>query len=529
MMKTDADNRKVRMLIVDDEPIICEGLRLTIDWEKYGIEVVGEAYDGEEALRMTRDHKVDIVLSDIRMEPMDGLQLTEKLKQQFPNIQVVIISGYEDFNYARQAIRTGVTDYLLKPVDIDELVHVIQNIVKDLAALNESDSSDGSVLWLAGMVNHSPSSARVAPPRHLHGSALGIIVSQLTEFSEHYDKLSDDDYLEIQKDWVEFIHSQLALYDIRAISVFDHKNVLYTLAMSEQGLKGETWRQLLEKMMHAWSGASRLFCGVSAEYQHLEQTAAASAEARELLKHYVLDEHPVLLAARDDMVKREAFKSNYDYSDMVRKLATALFQRDRVEVKTLILYIFESLSSKRLLLNEVVEVYEELLVLLRQRLRQSGLTEAEQSKRLLIDLNVNNSYNSIVAIAMGEMEQMMLMIDLQGIDKSYWIIEKAKTYMTKQYHNDIKASEVASWLKITPSYFSVIFKQSTGKSFNEYMNELRIEHAKQLLGTTHDKVFEIADKVGYKEYKYFVSVFKTYTGMTPKEYRTLNVNNVLSK
>lgn len=526
MMRTDADNRKVKMLIVDDEPIICEGLRLTIDWEKYGVQVVGVAYDGEEALRMTRDHKVDIVLSDIRMEPMDGLQLTEKLKQQFPNVQVVIISGYEDFDYARQAIRTGVTDYLLKPVNIDELVHVVQNIVKELAKLNDAESSDGSVMWLAGMVNHSLSSARVAPPRHLHGSNFVIIVSQLTEFTEHYSMLSDDDYIEIQKNWVEFIHNQLFLHDIRAISVFDHKNVLYTLAMSDQGMVGEPWRQLLEKTMHAWKGASRLFCGASAEYQQLEQTAAASAEARELLKRHVLDKHAVLLSVGDDIDKREPFKSNYNYSEMVRKLATVLFQRDRVEVKTLILNLFESLSSKRLLLNEVVEVYEELLVLLRQRLRQSGLTEAEQSKRLLIDLNVNNSYNSIAAIAMEEMEQMMLLIDLQGIDKSYWVIEKAKTYMTKQYHNDIKASEVASWLKITPSYFSVIFKQSTGKSFNEYMNELRIEHAKQLLGTTHDKVFEIADKVGYKEYKYFVSVFKTYTGMTPKEFRTLNVNNV---
>ena len=95
--------------------------------------------------------------------------------------------------------------------------------------------------------------------------------------------------------------------------------------------------------------------------------------------------------------------------------------------------------------------------------------------------------------------------------------------MADHYLSDLKASEVAAYLKITPSYFSNIFKQSTGKSFSEYMNELRINEARKLLLTTQDKVFEIADRVGYKEYKYFVSVFKLYTGMTPKKYRVLNI------
>lgn len=96
-----------------------------------------------------------------------------------------------------------------------------------------------------------------------------------------------------------------------------------------------------------------------------------------------------------------------------------------------------------------------------------------------------------------------------------------KKYLSEHYRDDVKASEIAEWLKITPSYFSLLFKQSTGKSFKEYMNELRMEQAKHLLATTHEKVFEIANEVGYKDYKYFVSVFKSYTGMTPKEYRAL--------
>lgn len=118
--------KRVKMLIVDDEAVICEGLRYTIDWTKLGVEVVGEAYDGKEALRLVEEHGVQLVLSDIRMDGMDGLELAKHLRQRHPAVQVVMISGYEDFEYARQAIRLGVEDYLLKPVDIEELSSVVK-------------------------------------------------------------------------------------------------------------------------------------------------------------------------------------------------------------------------------------------------------------------------------------------------------------------------------------------------------------------------------------------------------------------
>ncbi|WP_039788050.1 response regulator, partial [Paenibacillus riograndensis] len=122
----------LKMLIVDDEPIICKGLRLTIDWAALGIEVIGEAYDGEEALQVMANTEVDFLLSDIRMEGMDGLQLAEQVGQRYPEVRMVIISGYEDFDYARQAMRLGVNDYLLKPVNVDELTGVVGKLADEI-------------------------------------------------------------------------------------------------------------------------------------------------------------------------------------------------------------------------------------------------------------------------------------------------------------------------------------------------------------------------------------------------------------
>jgi two-component system response regulator YesN len=526
MMRTDDPKRMVKMLIVDDEPIICEGLRLTIDWKELGVIVVGEAYDGVEALRMTKKHGVDILLSDIRMEGMDGLKLAEKLKLGFPHVHVVMISGYEDFEYARQAMRLGVTDYLLKPVNIEELIRVVKGIVK---LVGEEDQTTGideelDVLWLSGMVHQTPSYIQVTPPQQLQGVSYRVIVSQLMNFAENYAMQSVDDFQKVQQQWIQFLHDQLTLSGIHSIAVFGHRNLLNTLAISDQRNDDEYWRSLLEKTMQAWNGSSRLCCGVSEEYYQLEETADSSAEARGLLQYHMLLDGLVMLPADRFRIMQEVSFPEYSHQEMVRKLVSALFRQNFTEIKVLINELFDIFTVEHLLLHKAVNVYDELLVLLRQRIRQSGLTEIEHGRISPIDLNVNNSYASLKAIAVEEMRQLMQLIDHYGLDKSYWIIEKAKIYMTEHYHDDIKASEVSAWLKITPGYFSSIFKQSTGKSFKEYMNEMRIDDAKLLLATTHDKVFEIANKIGYKEYKYFVSVFKSYTGMTPKEYRSLNAN-----
>lgn len=127
-----SESDKLKLLIVDDEPIICEGLRFTIDWESLGIHVVGVAYDGEEALRMIESEEINLLLTDIRMEGMDGLKLTEQLNQRFPDIRVIVISGYESFDYARQALRMNVSDYLLKPVEIDELIAIVSKVVEGI-------------------------------------------------------------------------------------------------------------------------------------------------------------------------------------------------------------------------------------------------------------------------------------------------------------------------------------------------------------------------------------------------------------
>lgn len=514
------------MLIVDDEPVICQGLHYTIDWADYGVEVVAEAYDGHEALQVVKEHGIDLVLTDIRMEGMDGLQLAKELKRCHPEVRVIMISGYEEFEYARQAIKLDVTDYLLKPVDIDELVAAVTGIVEDIRSKDtrvNSPTKDAE-LWLSEMAAHYETSlAKSIPPYLLNSAEYKLIATQLEKFSILAASQTEQDFTMLQRLWLQTVRESLEKSGIRQVSVFVHKNLLMTLLMTDQPRSKRQWDEILQTMLDDWPEEHRLYGAVSDTYVSLDQTAAICAEVRALLPYYALEKRSLLDREYKTEVDNGRAMHDFDSAEMVSKLSVALFKQDADMLEELIDGMFRLFLDQRYLLTDMVKVCDELSIMLRQRLRQSGLTQLEHGLERTIDLEVFNHPDAIRQAISTEVFDLLQLIDKVGIDRSFWIIEKAKKYMADHYLSDLKASEVAAYLKITPSYFSNIFKQSTGKSFSEYMNELRINEARKLLLTTQDKVFEIADRVGYKEYKYFVSVFKLYTGMTPKKYRVLNI------
>ncbi|MGG6312687.1 response regulator transcription factor [Paenibacillus macerans] len=518
------EENRIKMLIVDDESVICEGLRYTIDWAELGVDVVGEAYDGKEALRLIEERGVELVLSDIRMDGMDGLELAQQLRLRHPGVQVVMISGYEDFGYARQAIRLGVNDYLLKPVDIEELTAVVKKIVLGIRTSDREGAVREIQLWLSGMARHGSAYGKEAPAS-LHGVQYRILATQLADFQDKFGDMEGEWYEAVREAWQLGLHRNLERFPFSAVSVFEHENLLITLLAAEQWAEPSLWDEWVSSAILPLAPAAegRIYCGASSVFEDLGATAERCAEAVRLLALQVLDDRQVLTADYAETVQSGRTLPVFDTAETVQCLVSALFKQDREEVRRLVADMFRFFGASRYLLPEIWNRYEELFALLRQRLRKSGMTGLDYGHQGQPDPNFYNTYAALEAVVMEDMAELLQLIDKNGIDKSYWIVEKAKKFILEHYRTDLKASEVAAWLKITPSYFSYIFKQSTGKGFTEYMNEMRIEYAKNLLATTHDKVFEIADKVGYKEYKYFVSVFKSYTGMTPKEYRGLRI------
>lgn len=522
---------RIQMLIVDDEPVICQGLRHTIDWSALGVDVIGEAYDGYEALELVEEYGVDLVLTDICMEGMDGLKLAEQLKAHFPQVHVIMISGHEEFDYARRAMKLGVQDYLLKPVEIDELIGVVGSVVQQWQqrqSLQDEKRKAEAAAWLLRQARHIANDP-LPEPIWLQGQSFTILATWLQHYQERHASRSPRQYAEIQQRWQQQLDDAWKAAGYRSVSCFEHHNLLLTLIVDQEKRSSthSVSPQLLSitrQMIEDHSSEQPLQGGLAATYDALADTSLHCREAIRLLCQSVRDEQRLSVGVDSSQaVKMEQELPIVDTADYCRRLTRVLFQQDHEGLLQLTAELFAEYDQHRYLLSDMMQTCEELTILLRQRLRNSGLQEGTAEPVIRLALPAYNSAAALQAQVSKEWRQLLEQLGRQGLDRHYWSIEKAKTMIRQQYDTDLKASEVAAWLKITPGYFSYIFKQGTGQSFTEYMNELRIQEAKKLLSTTPYKIFEIADRVGYREYKYFVSIFKQVTGMTPKEYRTLSV------
>lgn len=512
---------KIKMLIVDDEPIISQGLRMTIPWDSHGIEVIGEASDGKQALEILEKQRVDIVLTDVRMPEMDGIQLAKTIHEQMPHIRVVIISGYDDFHYAREAIRFRVKDYLLKPVDIEELVSKVSKLSAEideeremLAKVEEEQMQEG--------VRQFIFNPHIQPQTHhlFTGKHFCIVVSELEDYATLHETYSSSELDEIRDNWSTTVQEAMNTHFYRALSFFTHPNLQMTLVFSQQAFTEKAMKQLVTNTLLEWDGPTGLFFGISDIFENIQDVKEAYHHAYEALVKRGKNNQPIQLYSllNEPNVKKNYSKINYLH------LYETLFRRDSHQLLVDLEQLFDHMETEDYNLVEIVEVCQELNKTIEQRLQDilttTSLEDITYHVNETLDLHFTNSIRSVKRLMLDDLNMWMDLLIKENMGKKSWSVEKAEQYILENYHRDLKASEVANEIHITPNYFSMIFKKELGVSFNDYLNDLRIEKAKQLLADTSDRIFEIAKEVGYKEYKYFVQVFRKKTGMTPTDYRT---------
>lgn len=530
----------VNLLIVDDEPIICRGLRETVHWEDADVTVVGEAYDGEEALRLIAELDVDLVLTDICMPVMDGLRLAEKVKETMPHVRVVILSGYGEFEYARQAVRLGIEDFLLKPAEIPEMLGMVSRIageirkerLLDYTRRQERRLSRIRELMLGG-TEAKPSSPSLEPSEPQETAAESaeyrFVASQIVRGAEWLDKLDEPHSAEAMECWKTGVDSALNRLGAQPLSFYYHPNVLLTLCQEQETTDERLLSERLSEIAHRSVSGEKLVFAVSAAFRDLAEMKQYGLSAVHLLHAASGDTGRPVRFASDNAGSRISFSSELA-PDTEKRIVQAFIQNDKEQMNGSIRQWIAELQARGCPVIELFRLYEELRHVVLRKMRSSGVKHADQTAEFPLsktfDLHLYNTFETAGAFILAEILAMMDSVQPGTPGKNGWLVERALGYIRDRSHIDLKASEVAAWLKITPSYFSVIFKQHVGCGFTEYVNGLRIGRAKVYLSDTHDRVFEIADKVGYKDYKYFVAVFKATTGVTPTEYRNLESGKV---
>ncbi|WAM36336.1 response regulator [Caldicellulosiruptor acetigenus] len=413
-----------KMMIVDDEYYVKEGLKQTIDWNKYQIEIVGDAENGEDALNLAKTLNPDIIITDIRMPILDGVEFMKRLRENEINSHLIVISAYDDFEYARAAIKYGATNYILKPIDNNELIETIQKVIKKIESeRNFIDSYNSfknniSVLKL--------------------GLLREIVYGKVSDSHLIKETLS---YFKVDSNNITVITIRIANYDKTALTANEHLRML----------KEYITNQIL----------NNVFARISNGGINLEKDE---------------DELVIIIGLDGDTTTLyEQLKNEFCY--LVKKI-NKKFQDDNFTVAVGIsdIHPWDSISK----------AYREATL--------------ASNYSPLPELN-------IIGCARDK--------DLIGIRKE---VKDALKMIVENYNRDITIDEVANKLHISTSHLMHLFKDELGKTFYDCLVEYRISKAKELLLSTNLKVYEVAEKVGYQDAKYFSQLFKKYTGFTPKEY-----------
>ncbi|MGN8644910.1 response regulator transcription factor [Gracilibacillus sp. HCP3S3_G5_1] len=498
----------IKMLIVDDEPLICQGLSSTIPWEEIDIDIVGSANNGKKALEIIEKEQVDIVITDVYMPEMDGINLSKALTVSFPEVNIIMISGYEEFEYARQALRIGVKDYLLKPVDIDELLKLVKEVKQQIDnAKKEEQAKKQSMLtnYLSQQLFNLPDSFHLEEKLNRKEYAFRLLMLE----RKNYQTVRSVEVLSFDQ-----LQTIIDHFEIPSIVMETHENQLVLFLYAHQDISDNQINRLVTSILAAFD--NQIIMAISSSYRDLHQVTLLYQELNQRLSFF-------RGSARQTVLDTEDIPSQKHYEldkQIVGAISDAVFQQVHAEVEKLVKQLFTDLKQNQLTLEQVKRISVCLINAIIEKGQDSTFEELDFSVNQDLDLLIYNSVDAIQILLLGDLDKMIE--HLQHSYENHWIIQQAKQYIEKNYQKDIKAVEVAEAHYITPNYFSMLFKQETGYSYSEYLNTIRINKAKELLIETSNKVFEIAEFVGYREYKYFVQVFKNYVGITPTQFRQLH-------
>ena len=485
----------LKALVFDDEFIVLRGLKRLIDWSEYGIELAGTASDGISALKLFREIKPDLILTDIRMPGMDGLQLIEAIRAEAPDTMCIVFSGYNEFEYVKSAIKLGVVDYLEKPVNIEKIRDGIGKAVKRIEELNDYSSLKRK--WHQGLLEKS-----VQELLEKGDEAAAAWAEQFGEDSERVKGVT----VLVSTEQTDAVPEGEGYRVVRTSGGSEHIVVVFHFDPAS-----EEWMAGLAEWTSAVIGSGRT-------YPSAEDAPKSYKEAQRALRYGKFLEGK-------GWVRFEDLGDSQTDSPLLSEREEAMLFDLRIGDKEGLLekidgYLEEFRSAK--LTPEAAEV--ELLKIVMHGLDVAKETGGNPSDMYpsgywpQLEIRNLNTQEEMAAWRRSQMETIMDWILSVRHRSKHAAIEKALKYIGKNYGRDLTQQEVADHVQMNSTYFSLLFKEEMDISYIKYLTQVRMEKAKVLLGAG-ESIQEISEKVGYQHARHFSEVFKRYAGMTPGQYR----------
>lgn len=536
---------EIKVFLVEDEMVIRRGIKNSIDWEKEGYIFCGEASDGELAYPMIIKEKPDILITDIRMPFMDGLELCKLVKKELPNIKILILSGYDEFDYAKEAIRLGVTEYLLKPISSGKLLEALNGVsesirrekedkdlvrkyMEEMRENTEHEKQKFFEQMIAG--NLSMADALETGKKYEMNLSAGMYNLLLFRFTLGKENRKSGELLGEAEYAIEKLTERLEY-------VFEFQRGVegwaFLLMADNEEQMSERVKELskdLEEIMKNYSTIA-YFGGIGQPVARLRELEESFREAERALAARFTMELNRIISVEDIRMAQ-----NVDTLDDIEITSFGEIEKTRTMLEK---FLNNGGEDE---IDEFVDVYinelpEENLksVLMRQYIIMDAYIvmmsfcekiEGIEGEMQAQSEELKNSMKTIQTLEEIKNYIRMLLKKIIGVRDTISgrrysnIIEIAKDQIRKTYMSDeISLNTIAAEVGMSPSYFSSIFSKEMGKTFVEYLTEIRMDRAKELLMCSSMKTSEIGYEVGYKDPHYFSYIFKKTQNCTPKEFR----------
>lgn len=521
--------RTFSVILADDEPQILHGMQNGIPWKELGFTVVAAAGNGQEALEYTQNLHPDLLISDIKMPFLDGLELAKILHEEFIQIKIVLFSGWDDFEYARRAIRYGVSEYVLKPVDYDGMERLLKKLHAELE--EEFDARTNREKMEIIYQESMPLLRQQFFTRLLQEDVRRDWIMQqiqMLNLSLDYPVFSialistqkpEDVMMQISVTKIieEMLEKVCTVY---SFGLYDKKAYLLCLSSADDG------RLVMKSLIEAANITQKMlqtkfFCGLGMSCTSLEQLSQSYRQAKEALEYNVVSKEDDITFYGD--ISPNPLAEYPDWIAAAEPLERAIKHGDDVEIRKAVDQLLAQLREYHYSFNEYQIIILEIIFSLSKLYRRyqiTGYQELAGSKHMamkILSLRTGEELNNWLY---NYCEFTSRSIRKYQMDQNAVLANQAKDYVERYFSRaDLSVETMCRALNVSASHFSKVFRRETGSSFLNYLTQKRMEEAERLLTTTDYKSRVIGEMVGYPEPNYFSYVFKKNQGVSPARYR----------
>lgn len=508
MSISGVETKMYRVLIVDDEKIEREGIRFLLSDEQEKWEIY-EASNGKQALQVLREHEIDILFTDVKMPHMDGLELAARAKKENENLKIIIFSGYNDFAFAQEAIRNGVSDYVLKPVDPDRFHETLKKTEAEIARRKTKElknKKEQDFLQQYFLQNYIYSGRRDILEKAQEMMDLTKWnrwhCAILAETEENFFDADEDHVADLLQSELRRNFFYLNLNGRQSIFLFQDQYCDYVLVA----------QQLYLALKRNYS--VRVHLAVSRKFDGYENLPAILSELEQEMEEKFY--HPDTHVFTSDMDENHAVSEEVQDSRLMQMISEDISRKDTEQLRKHFSCLaqkyredqkFSAMYTKFVFANVIQELFQE-----------SHFAKERTLEKEIDRLYSCNDINQIIEVTEGNIREYEEFLE-RSAGESRNEVAAVKNYIYHHYSENLSLEMLAEKVYLSSGYLSFIFKKETGMNLNRYIRVFRMEKAKEILCTTNRKVAQVSEEVGFANVSYFCRSFREYYGSSPESYR----------